>query len=103
LIFCWRQSIDLLGAILNNPSRNVTLIFHPRYRRHIEHLYRPGKRPTNGHFGRFLPPARVLGMRWQAASIFYPRLTAERARNADNNVSAQEGQYNGWQATVRMR
>lgn len=37
-----------------------------------------------------------------AKSTFYPRFTAELSKTADNNVSGEEGHYNGWQAMVRM-
>ena len=37
-----------------------------------------------------------------AKSTFYPRFTAELDRTANNNVSGEEGQYNGWSAMVRM-
>jgi adhesin transport system outer membrane protein len=37
-----------------------------------------------------------------AQSTFYPRFTAELEKNADNNVSGENGHYNGWQAMVRM-
>lgn len=37
-----------------------------------------------------------------ARSSFYPRFDAELSRNADNNVSGEEGHYNGWSAMVRM-
>lgn len=37
-----------------------------------------------------------------AKSTFYPRFTAELEKNADNNVSGENGHYNGWQAMVRM-
>lgn len=38
-----------------------------------------------------------------AKSTYYPRFDAELAKNADNNVSGEEGHYNGWSAMVRMQ
>ncbi|MGH8352591.1 MAG: TolC family outer membrane protein [Pseudomonas sp.] len=38
-----------------------------------------------------------------AKSFFYPRLDAELARGADNNLDGQEGHVNEWQAMLRMR
>jgi len=41
---------------------------------------------------------------YQAAKAnFYPRFDAELGRNADNNVSGEEGHANGWEAMVRMQ
>lgn len=37
-----------------------------------------------------------------AKSTFYPHFDAELSKNADNNVSGEDGHYNGWQAMVRM-
>jgi adhesin transport system outer membrane protein len=37
-----------------------------------------------------------------AKSTFYPHFDAELSKNADNNVSGEEGHYNGWSAMVRM-
>ena len=37
-----------------------------------------------------------------AKSTFYPHFDAELSKNADNNVSGENGHYNGWQAMVRM-
>ncbi|MFF7706571.1 TolC family outer membrane protein [Pseudomonas sp. NPDC007930] len=38
-----------------------------------------------------------------AKSTFYPRFDGELTKNADNNVSGEEGHYNGWSAMVRMQ
>jgi adhesin transport system outer membrane protein len=37
-----------------------------------------------------------------AKSTFYPHFDAELSKNADNNVSGDQGYYNGWSAMVRM-